>query len=168
MAIGVTLKKNSSIVRILIIKASVIEDISYSRLPATMEIFISMFLVSMTFVAITNSEKIPSGNLDEWHPNSLLNLVNGYQQQEQDSEIKQTAAPTFTSPANEGFPYDEVVDEKEWQGFKYKHQKSYGPTKDEFTMKIFRETKLRVAELHQNKMKTNMNGDLLQHDFTGT
>ena len=142
------------------------EDISYSRLPATMEIFISMFLVSMSFVAFSNSEKIPSENLDEWHPNSLLNLVNGYQQQ--DSEIKQTAAPTFTSPANEGFPFEEVVDEKEWQGFKYKHQKSYGPTKDEFTMKIFRETKIRVAELHQNKMKTNMNGDLLQHDFTGT
>ena len=131
-----------------------------------MEIFISMFLVSMTFVAFSNSEKIPSENLDEWHPNSLLNLVNGHQHQ--DSEIKQTAVPTFTSPANEGFPFEEIVDEKEWQAFKYKHQKSYGPTKDEFTMKIFRETKIRVAELHQNKMKTIMNGDLLQHDFTGT
>ena len=119
----------------------------------------------MTFVAFSNSEKIPSENLDEWHSNSLLNLVNGYQQQ--DSEIKQTAVPTFTSPANEGFPFEEVVDEKEWQAFKYKHQKSYGLTKDQFTMKIFQETKHRVAELHQNKMKTNMNTDLVQHDFTG-
>ena len=75
-----------------------------------------MFLVSMTFVAFSNSEKIPSENLDEWHPNSLVNLVNGYQQQ--DLEIKQTAVQTFTSPANEGFPFEEVVDEKEWQAFK--------------------------------------------------
>ena len=119
----------------------------------------------MTFVAFSNSEKIPSENLDEWHSNSLLNLVNGYQQQ--DSEIKQTAVPTFTSPANEGLPFEEVVDEKEWQASKHKHQKSYGPTKDEFTMKIFGETKHRVAELHQNKMKTDMNTDLEQHDFTG-
>ena len=106
-----------------------------------------MFLVSMTFAAFTNSEKIPSGNIDEWHPNSLINLINGYQRQ--DSENKQTAP----APANEGLSFREVINEKEWQTFKYNHQKSYGSTKEKFTRKIFRETKHRVTKLHQNKMK---------------